>query len=288
MVQFLPRIPTFSEQFSQALGQNLQQGMTNLPELAMKLSAQRRGRREDVLQKAQDIFTGYRKDATPMEVANFLEKIGNVQGSPAEMLKKITEQAQQQQLDTERLKRAHGAGNLSLKGLMGMGKEFLTEGRVLSEQERLQEAKQLAKYVDPEVARSILAGKDFRPEQIEEVVGKQPTSVQGIIDKLPIKNKYVAKKIPKDLTEKNKLTFEQNLRDVLRQDPNVNLVLLRKKYAKKGINWKDFKDALLGMEEQGLQLTNEQRRSFDTLMKPPIDDLGKLLKLYKITKKIRL
>jgi len=288
MVQFLPRIPTFGEQFSQALGQNLQQGITNLPELAMKLSAQRRGRREDVMQKAQDIFTGYRKDATPMEVANFLEKIGNVQGSPAEMLKNITEQAQQQQLDTERLKRAHSAGNLSLKGLMGMGKEFLTEGRVLSEQERLQEAKQLAKYVDPEVARSILAGKDFRPEQIEEVVGKQPTSVQGIIDKLPIKNKYVAKKIPQDLTEKNKLTFQQNLRDVLQQDPNVNLLLLRKKYAKKGINWKDFKDALLGMEEQGLQLTNEQRRSFDTLMKPPIDDLGKLLKLYKITKKIRL
>jgi len=290
MVQFLPRIPTFSEQFSQALGQNLQQGITNLPELAMKLSAQRRGRREEQGMRASELLKGYQKDATPLQLAQMAERSEKFRGSPGEIQKQMADLVTQEANKLSRLEAVHEA-----PGLMSMAKEFFKEGYVPGEKERIREARLAAKEVDPLVAREKLAKKGFTAEMREEALSALNPSTKKIVDLLPKKSsKFKAAfegkgsllsgvESPIRSDKQRMASLQTNIQDVLRSDPSTNLVLLRKEYEKRGIDWRDYKDAIQSLYEDGMiDFTPEQQMMLKDLTRPPMDRLRKALKTMKL------
>ena len=292
MVQFLPRIPTFSEQFSQALGQNLQQGMTNLPELAMKLSAQRRGRREEQGLRAAEMLKGYQKDATPLQLAQMAAEAEKFRGSPGDIQKQMSDLVTKEANKLARLEAVHEAPSL-----LGMAKEFIKEGYVPGQKERIREAQLASRDVDPLVAREKLAKKGFNPEMREMALSKLDPSVKAMVDQLPKKTSRLKAAFegkgsllsgvesPVRLDQQRKLAFEDNLAKVLQTNPNANLILLRKEYEKRGVDWKDFKDTIQQLYDADvIDFTEEQKMMLKDLTRPPLDRLEKALRRMKLIK----
>ena len=72
--------------------------------------------------------------------------------------------------------------------------------------------------------------------------------------------------------------FAQNLQKTLQSDPNTNLLLLRKAYEDKGVDWNTFKQEFDSFLESGqIQLNDNQMNMSKYLQEPPLDRLDKLL-----------
>jgi hypothetical protein len=72
--------------------------------------------------------------------------------------------------------------------------------------------------------------------------------------------------------------FAQNLQKTLQSDPNTNLLLLRKAYEDKGVDWNTFKQEFDSLLESGqIQLNDDQMNMSEYLQEPPLDRLDKLL-----------
>lgn len=292
MVQFLPRIPTFGEQFSQALGQNLQQGMTNLPELAMKLSAQRRGRREEQGMKAAEMLRGYQKDVTPLQLSQIASEAEKFKGTPGDIQKQMSELITKEANKLARLEAVHEAPSF-----LGMAKEFIKEGYVPGQKERIKEAQVAAKELDPMVAREKLAKKGFNAEMREMAISNLDPTVKSIVEEMPKKtSRFKAAfegkgsllsgvESPVRLDEKRKDLFRSNLSKVLQTNPNANLILLRKEYEKRGVDWRDFKDTIQQLyEADAINFTEEQKMMLKDLTRPPLDRLEKALRRMRLVK----
>ena len=72
--------------------------------------------------------------------------------------------------------------------------------------------------------------------------------------------------------------IENNLHQVLSSDPSTNLILLRKAYENKGVDWEGFKDALNNLILKGsVKLNADQLNFLDKLEEPPLNKLDKIL-----------
>jgi len=94
--------------------------------------------------------------------------------------------------------------------------------------------------------------------------------------------------IEKPLNDEEKNIFKENLQSALKNDPSSNLILLRKAYADKGVDWSTFRDGIYELlsippEEGGISLDNDQFNALNsTLYEPPISPLGKILKFLRL------
>lgn len=72
--------------------------------------------------------------------------------------------------------------------------------------------------------------------------------------------------------------FSQNLQKTLQSDPNANLLLLRKAYEDKGVDWNTFKQEFDSLLESGqIQLNDDQMNMSEYLQEPPLHRLDKIL-----------
>lgn len=285
MVLLLPKAPTFAEQFSQSLGRGVSEGVTNVPELAMRLAAQRRERQGQLASNAQELLEKFIPDATPMERGNIAAAAEKLRGSPGEVQQQLMNMLSQESQKVSRLKSIHDA-----PGLKSAFKSLIQEGRLPSVEESIQEAKAASKDLDKLAARKRLADKGFNAEMIEKSLSSLDPTVSQIVSKVPKKiSKFKSftegKEVPSRSNEERKQQLSQNLKTVFSLDPNANLVLLRKEYEKRGIDWRDFKDVIQNLYNEGVIDFNEEQKSMlKDITRPPLDRLAKALRRMKLVK----
>ncbi len=67
--------------------------------------------------------------------------------------------------------------------------------------------------------------------------------------------------------------------ETLTSDPSSNLILLRKAYDQKGVQWDEFKDQLNSLILSGeIKLNEDQFKMLNILEQPRLDNLDKILK----------
>ncbi len=71
--------------------------------------------------------------------------------------------------------------------------------------------------------------------------------------------------------------IQENLSNILTKEPDTNLILLRRAFREKGIEWDQFKDILNTLEREGHPFNPDQINMLDKLDTPPLDNLGKIL-----------
>jgi hypothetical protein len=142
-----------------------------------------------------------------------------------------------------------------------------------------------------DTAREMLEKTGRQPEEIEEIISSLGESTEKTLGDMP--------KVPKKfndtlmggplgnatkLDEKENEAFTQNLGQVLKSDPTVNLILLRKAYEDRGVDWSSFKDAIDQMTLDGqFNPDPEQIKAMDLLDNPPLDRLDAILHHFKFT-----
>jgi hypothetical protein len=157
-------------------------------------------------------------------------------------------------------------------------------------------------------ARNLLEGIGYQPEEREQIItkGLGENTNKVLVKMPPVKKIEKASllqsgKIQKDengkkhivpagmelkkgevvnqtLPEEDVNIFQDNLRNVFKADPKTNLLLLRKAYEEKGIDWQTFKNGLNDLIESGeVNLDEDQDEFLDLLETPPLSRLGELL-----------
>lgn len=170
-------------------------------------------------------------------------------------------------------------------------KAFLGTSRSQEEEDRTIRAK-LKPLLDEgeyDIARTLLSKKGYGPEEIESKLSSLP---EGTIKNLSSMPKIEAKKeqsefekhthLPgtgrKQYNQAQKQTVFNTVDKVFRDDPSVNLILLRKAMSEKNVDWELFKDALdTGILNGSIRLNDEQRNQLQYTEGPPLDNLDKML-----------
>lgn len=147
-----------------------------------------------------------------------------------------------------------------------------------------------------EEARTYLANAGFYPEERETIIfGEMPKQLKEIVDSIP-KPEYQKREpaqitsipgipsgksteLPKEYDLITRLHLFDSLSKVWEENPQVNLLQLRKAYEDKGYDWRIFKDALNELKDSGhIQLTDDQERAFNSyLNNPPLNKIGQFL-----------
>lgn len=141
-----------------------------------------------------------------------------------------------------------------------------------------------------DTARMVLSNKGYYPEEQESVItdlGEGAKKTLSTMPKIEIAKKKerpdlvgfatsIDKKEPK-YNEKQTSTFYDNFNSVLASDPSVNLILLRKAYEDKGVDWDLFKDALDTAVINGFEPNPDQYNHMNKLNTPPLNLLDQIL-----------
>jgi hypothetical protein len=289
MVLIAPKIDSFGEQLSKGIGQGLGQGIGNSPDLAIELLKGKREREARYGSIGQEIFSKLNPNATPQELANFFEESSKLQKpneQPGEMFKRLAQKA------TDYKNKVARAEEYAIpENALEKTKAFFRgeEAQDISEREKL--SKRSLSGLDKLKQREILRKKHFQPEEIAERIS--PLS-EAVVDRLerfpslkPMPKKSSAKRgLPgfqaseKGLDEEELGFFRNSLSKILQEDPDADLLLLRKGFEKKGVNWREFRDAIDSLQEEGqVDFSNhpEHSQNLELLYTPPRGGLKKIL-----------
>ncbi len=85
---------------------------------------------------------------------------------------------------------------------------------------------------------------------------------------------------PKEFSQEQLSSIKNNLKDIFSKDPSTNLLLLRKAYEDKGVDWRTFKNQMNNMIMSGeLKLNPDQLKQFNSyIMDPPEGPLSYILR----------
>lgn len=145
-------------------------------------------------------------------------------------------------------------------------------------------------------AREALARAKWNPEQIESIIQKASGSgfseeTQSVLKSLPMLGKVDV--IPsgvrkgevlgaKPMNPQNFGAFKQAFDDIIAKDPNANLILLRKAFEEKGVDWQSFKQAVdeAAVENRLNTRSKAYQYAERVLEEPPLGFLERLLMAY--------
>jgi hypothetical protein len=149
----------------------------------------------------------------------------------------------------------------------------------------------LDKGLYDEARAAITSNSDLMPEEVETIVsnlGEPSKKIVGQMDKMKpsIKQRqlqpygYVDKQT---YSPEQQEKIQQNVNDVLKNEPSVNLILLRKAFEDKGIEWDAFKEAIDNAYLSGdVKMTPDQENQMETLDSPPLNRLEKILHGFRL------
>ncbi len=137
-------------------------------------------------------------------------------------------------------------------------------------------------------ARNVLSERGYAPEEREMIIsdlGEKALKNVSKMPKLPTSMLLTNKKNFEEKYNKGVNDFKNNLFEVLKSDPNVNPVLLRRKYElEKNVDWRLFKDSLNEAIDQRIWKPNDdQFNQLKNLDQPPLNTLDKLLHGFGLT-----
>ena len=228
---------------------------------------------------SQEVFAAFSKYATDLAFAGV---------TPAQIEKKLAEVAGAWSSAYDNIQKtgARQSGFKKLNAyLSGTSKTLPEQISFLSQQLKpftdfglFQEARKLAKEAGYGAEETALALEKIGVAGVNE-------PAQEILAKLPdYTRKMAGRRIEESiraqtpLKPEQKNEFESNLYDVLDNDPNASLVLLRSKYMKKGVPWKDFKDAVYQYNDtHQVPLTRKRQDELAIINEPPLSVLDELM-----------
>lgn len=145
-----------------------------------------------------------------------------------------------------------------------------------------------------DTARNALSEVGYGPEEREQIISSLGEEAKKGLAAFPVvKEPYLGAKraILGDiyggdagpLKPKDQEKFEKNISDILKADPSTNLILLRKAYEDKKVDWRTYKDQLDKLMMDGEFEPNEdQTKALDLLDEPPLDRLDKILHTFNL------
>lgn len=138
-----------------------------------------------------------------------------------------------------------------------------------------------------DTARNLLSEVGYAPEERESVISNLGEVAKKSVAQLT-KPKHFFHTFSGDEPELNPTSpeydkFKQSISDVLKQDNATNLILLRKAYEDKGVDWRSFKNELDDlMVNKQFTPNEEQEKALDILDQPPLNRLEKVLHNLKL------
>lgn len=178
---------------------------------------------------------------------------------------------------------AKRAWNRLSQGILGKGRD--------AEKARDSIRLKLKPFLDEglyDTARNLLADRGYAPEERESIISNlgelTKKNLASLPDVKPLASKFFRGYDPENVTYRafknnpeGQRAFTDNMKEVLKSDPAANLILLRKAYEDKGIDWSSFKDSLDELMINGDFNPNEdQNYAINLLDEPPLDRLDKL------------
>ncbi len=134
-----------------------------------------------------------------------------------------------------------------------------------------------------DTARLLLDKQGYYPEERETIINPFSDRMNTLMNKVP----SAPKEGPKVGTGRFGVTYEKpkvdleniktGLVDLKKADPNFSLVLARKHFEDKNYGWREFKDALNELEQEGFELEDDQKNQRSLLDSPPLNTLEKIL-----------
>lgn len=137
-----------------------------------------------------------------------------------------------------------------------------------------------------DTSRNVLSELGYHPEERESIItdlGEIPKRTLANMPEMkkttPPGSLYAEKSERQPYYKpEDKQKISNSMRDILTSDPSTNLILLRKAYEDKGVDWQEFKDTLNDKIISGeIKLNDDQFNHLDLLDYPPLDRLDTLL-----------
>lgn len=140
-----------------------------------------------------------------------------------------------------------------------------------------------------DTARNVLSKIGYYPEEREHIISslgegskKSLATLPQLEKKIKLSEGYSPSWTTEEFTPENKDLIKNNMLDVFKSEPSVNLLLLRRGYEDKGVDWSTFKDILNDAALTGqINLNPEQLKMLDLLDEPPLNNLEKILEKIK-------
>lgn len=137
-------------------------------------------------------------------------------------------------------------------------------------------------------ARKLLTDLGYYPEERETIVNPMSERQKTVLNRVPKgKKEYIEEPVgmgqipsfqrPYKYDPNQMENIKSGLKDLKEADPNFSLVLARKAFEDKDYDWRIFKDALNGLEEDGFPLEEDQKNQRSILDTPPLNTLEKVL-----------
>jgi hypothetical protein len=136
-----------------------------------------------------------------------------------------------------------------------------------------------------DTSRNLLSELGYYPEEREEIITSLGESTKRELAAFPkFSKEYKYKHGPhphqelQPLSEDQQAKVTDSMRNIFKNDPKTNLLLLRRSFEEKGVDWKAFKDAfndLLLNDE--ISLDDDQSNLEPLLDNPPLNNLEKIL-----------
>jgi hypothetical protein len=134
-----------------------------------------------------------------------------------------------------------------------------------------------------DTARNLLSELGYHPEERESILSNIGESTKKTLSQMPKIEKPYANKLKgglpvQEYTPQQNEMIKSNLQQIFQEDPSENLILLRKQFEDKGIDWQAFKDNLNELILSGqVKLNDDQFDRLDVLDNPPLNNLDKIL-----------
>lgn len=149
-----------------------------------------------------------------------------------------------------------------------------------------------------DTTRNMLSELGYYPEQREDIISSLSENTKKQLLNFPnLKrpektwNEYFTesgdpfsgKRQKKAFSPEDTQKLQDNMKEILNVDPSANLILLRKAYEEKGVDWDEFKNNLNDLIINGdVNLNEDSFNQLDTLEQPPLNGLEKILKNLRI------
>ena len=285
MVQVLPPIETFASQFAKQLGSSTGEGIGNTPNTLMELLKGKRELQGQFGQSAVDLAKQYGRNLTPEDLLEIYKEGASVAKpnlSPSDTQQLLIGQAARRENKLSRMEE-----NLDPDRSWKKGTDIFTGG---SSEDRTSKEKKLEKQLgDSGMSRQqkrAFLSKKLSPEEVEHKINPlSPGDIESI-NSFPTfehpKAKFGKKRpfeIP-ELKDHQREFFRKSLSDIFQSNPNINPLLLRREFEKKGVNWREFRDAVDELQEDGtinLEANEDNAALEKYLRKPPLGPLKELL-----------
>jgi hypothetical protein len=141
-----------------------------------------------------------------------------------------------------------------------------------------------------DTARNLLSELGYQPEERETILTDIGEGTKKALGEMPQmtrsktagKYKYTRGFPDPDtlnpLNDSQKSILRNNISEVFRRDPSTNLILLRKQYEDKNVDWREFSSAINEMiYSDQIKLNDDQFQMLDLIDMPPLNELEKIL-----------